>query len=443
MKQSQQVFERLQINQPLNRSQVSLRDDQLLMEDAGIRGNPSQTYPVPLQWLRDHCHCNKCVHPSTKQRLVETFQDIPADISTKSISEDDSGFSVTWSDGHSSYYTKQWLTEPRASTIKFIQRQGWVDPVFWTGASIQSHPPTVDYNDVMKSDEGLRDWLEKIKKYGFCYVENTPVTPEDTKKLLERIAYIRNTHYGAFWDFTADLSKGDTAYTQLGIGPHTDNTYFSDPAGLQLFHLLSHTNGEGGVSGLVDGFAAARELRLRDENAYKQLSTTAVYCHASGNEDSSIQPYISFPVLVHDPRTQGLVQVRWNTTDRARVDIALNLMDLWYDAARKWSDILKEFEYWEQLKPGKALSKRISSTDIYIHLLNMPLVFDNWRVLHARSAFTGKRRMCGGYSESRRTSLESKLSTLTSDIVNRDDFISRFKMLQNGRDKVLEHVSAA
>jgi len=26
------------------------------------------------------------------------------------------------------------------------------------------------------------------------------------------------------------------------------------------------------------------------------------------------------------------------------------------------------------------------------------LVFDNWRVLHGRSAFTGKRRMCGGYS---------------------------------------------
>lgn len=25
-------------------------------------------------------------------------------------------------------------------------------------------------------------------------------------------------------------------------------------------------------------------------------------------------------------------------------------------------------------------------------------VFDNWRMLHGRSAFTGKRRMCGGYS---------------------------------------------
>lgn len=31
---------------------------------------------------------------------------------------------------------------------------------------------------------------------------------------------------GAFWDFTSDLAKGDTAYTTLALGAHTDNTYF-------------------------------------------------------------------------------------------------------------------------------------------------------------------------------------------------------------------------
>lgn len=30
---------------------------------------------------------------------------------------------------------------------------------------------------------------------------------------------------------------------------------------------------------------------------------------------------------------------------------------------------------------------------------NCGIVFDNWRVLHGRSSFTGKRRICGGYSE--------------------------------------------
>lgn len=40
---------------------------------------------------------------------------------------------------------------------------------------------------------------------------------------------------GKFWEFTADMAKGDTAYTNLALGAHTDNTYFvrehtTDPA---------------------------------------------------------------------------------------------------------------------------------------------------------------------------------------------------------------------
>ena len=30
---------------------------------------------------------------------------------------------------------------------------------------------------------------------------------------------------GKFWEFTADLAKGDTAYTNIALGAHTDNTY--------------------------------------------------------------------------------------------------------------------------------------------------------------------------------------------------------------------------
>lgn len=31
---------------------------------------------------------------------------------------------------------------------------------------------------------------------------------------------------GKFWEFTADMAKGDTAYTNIALGAHTDNTYF-------------------------------------------------------------------------------------------------------------------------------------------------------------------------------------------------------------------------
>lgn len=247
------------------------------------------------------------------------------------------------------------------------------------------------------------------RKYGFCYVDQTPFeTPAATEALLRRIAFIRETHYGGFYDFTADLASKDTAYTNIALEAHTDNTYFSDPAGLQAFHLLSHTEGSGGASLLVDGFKVADELFRTDKEAYKILSTVNVHAHASGNEGISIQPYRGFPVLEHDPGTGDLLRVRWNSSDRASVELPVEDVEMWYDAARKFDALLKkkENEYWEQLKPGRVL------------------IFDNWRVLHGRSEFTGKRRICGGY-------------------INRDDWMSRLKMARFGQEKVMESLASS
>ena len=61
-------------------------------------------------------------------------------------------------------------------------------------------------------------------------------------------------------------------------------------------------------------------------------------------------------------------------------------------------------------------------------------VFDNWRVLHGRAAFTGKRRLGGGYSE---PLVLRNVPVTNQALVNRDDFISRFKMLEYGKEKVL------
>ena len=38
-------------------------------------------------------------------------------------------------------------------------------------------------------------------------------SPEPTRSLLEKIAFIRVTHYGGFYVFEPDLSIADTAYT--------------------------------------------------------------------------------------------------------------------------------------------------------------------------------------------------------------------------------------
>lgn len=190
----------------------------------------------------------------------------------------------------------------------------------------------------------------------------------------------------------------DTAYTSLPLGAHTDTTYFTDPAGLQMFHLLSHTDGDGGASLLVDGFRAAVILKNTQPDAYEILSHVPVAWHASGNEDVTITPAKHFPVLNSDDlilddysqkehsRTGSLLQVRWNNDDRGVLKLrSRTAIKDWYEAAREFDTILKhkDSQLWAQLKPGR------------------PVIFDNWRVLHGRSEFTGKRRMCGGYSKFR------------------------------------------
>lgn len=183
----------------------------------------------------------------------------------------------------------------------------------------------------------------------------------------------------------------DTAYTAEALDAHTDTTYFRDPVGYQMFHLLSHTDGDGGKSLLVDGLHCAAILAQEDFEAFRALCSTYVHFHASGNEGISMRSNNTKRVLSasYIPGDHGsakfikLTQVIWNRYDRATYGGDFRFSDIssaedsspaqiraargrsenavknWYAAARKWNEILKrpENEYWEQLKPGRPLSK--------------------------------------------------------------------------------------
>lgn len=191
-----------------------------------------------------------------------------------------------------------------------------------------------------------------------------------TEKLLERIAFVRVTHYGGFYDFIPDLALADTAYTNLALPAHTDTTYFTDPAGLQSFHLMSHfappsaaaeeADELGGKSLLVDGFHAANILRREDPEAFDVLTKVKIPWHASGNQGITISPDKKYPVLELDEATREVQRVRWNNDDRGVVPFhEVTSPTEWYDAARKWYSILTrpDVECWTQLKPGQPISK--------------------------------------------------------------------------------------
>ncbi|KAG8896429.1 hypothetical protein FRB99_008894, partial [Tulasnella sp. 403] len=152
-----------------------------------------------------------------------------------------------------------------------------------------------------------------------------------------------------------------------------------------LFHLLSHTDGEGGHTLLVDGFYVASILKEVHPSAFDLLAQVRIQAHAAGEDASFYKPgptSAGYPLITLDPKTHQVVQVRYNNSDRSVVNgLQGGQVEEWYEALRAWNKCLTspDSEYWVKLTPGTAV------------------VVDNHRVLHGRSAFTGKRRMCGAY----------------------------------------------
>lgn len=369
-------------------------------------------------WLRDNCRCEECYYDDTKQRLLNSAS-IDEGIRPQNLQLTPSKtLQIQWNQhGHKSEYGFDWLYLHSYNPVlvpvdeKVAGQKERLKMHHWDVADISANLPTVDFNSVMKSsydedrDEAMRDWCLKIWKYGFCLIDNVPVTPEDTEKLCKKLMYIRPTHYGGFWDFTSDLSKADTAYTNIDISSHTDGTYWNDTPGLQLFHLLFH-DGEGGTSSLVDAIRCAQILKQQDPESYDLLTKIPVPAHSAGEEKVCIQPDIPQPVFKLNNQGE-LVQIRWNQSDRSTMDNWDNPEDVprFYKAIRQWYSIISDpkNEFFYQLKPGQCL------------------IFDNWRCFHSRTEFTGKRRMCGAYT-------------------NRDDFLSKLKLLNLGRDALLDSI---
>jgi trimethyllysine dioxygenase len=349
-------------------------------------GRPELT--LSLFWLRDHDSSEDALHPETQQRLIDTFS-IPADIAARAIevAEEGAALRVHWlADARVSRYDAQFLAGLRADPEALP-----VERSLWDGASIAANVPQVDYAGLMREDAQLMAMLERVERHGFCMVEGVPVTPEATRAVAERVAYIRMTIFGGYYDFTADLAHKDTAYTSMAIGPHTDGTYSLDAPGYQIFHCLA-ADCSGGDNLLIDGFKVGQIMQREYAEDYRLLSTVEIpgryLDHARG-----IQLMARRPLFRHD-RSGRLVQVSYNNHDRAPFVLPVEQQRSFYRALSMFAGLCAQpgLQYRRRLLPGSVL------------------LFDNWRLLHARDAYVGYRRLAGAYLN--REDVESRLRVL-------------------------------
>jgi trimethyllysine dioxygenase len=292
-------------------------------------------------------------------------------------------------DGHLSQYELSWLERTKAPIQKNHDLKLW-------GCNLEKQIPKTFYKDIIHG-HGMTQWLTHLNEYGIGFVDGVPPTLEvhfnnkqASEQLSTKLSFIRPTHYGGFWDFSADMEHGDTAYTNIALPAHTDTTYFTDPVGLQFFHLLEH-RGSGGESLYVDGFHVATQLKKEQPWAFDALCRIELSAHSAGDDNTSIQPSKPFTIL--ELNKQGrLHQIRYNNDDRSTLCLTNPETQEFYAALHEWTRLVrkKENEFWIKLQPGLAV------------------MMDNWRILHGRASFTGYRRMCGSYH-------------------NRDDYQSRVK----------------
>ncbi|WP_033222388.1 2-trimethylaminoethylphosphonate dioxygenase [Kitasatospora phosalacinea] len=337
-------------------------------------------------WLRDNCPCPECRDPRGGQKLFR-IGDLPDGLAAVEAVEDAAGLTVRWSDGHRSRYPAGW-DAPAADGDDRTEHAERL----WAAADFARGLPEADWGAYLADPEERASVLAAVRRSGFALLRGVPAEERQVLRVARSFGYVRETNYGELFDVRVEPDPANLAFTGRAIAPHTDNPYRDPVPTLQLLHCLRN-DCAGGDSGLVDGFRAAALLRAEDPAAFALLARTPVpfRYRDRGTELSAEKPLIGL-----DPRG-AIREVRFN--DRSTDTAALRALGpaglgAFYAAYRRFAAIT--------LRPELRLDFRLAPGDC--------LLFDNTRLLHARTAFepgTGHRHLQGCYAD-----LDSLSSTL-------------------------------
>lgn len=338
----------------------------------------------PAIWLRDQCACPQCRHPSG-QRLFEIV-DLPEQPRIERITTlADSTVQVVWKDeAHTSAYPAAFLYEHNLRSASAASIKLW-------GADLAALPEG-DWPTVAGDPDAELAWLENYHRHGFGLLRNVPPRPGMVAEVGDRLGFVRTTNYGKLFDVISVPDPNNLANTALGLGVHSDNPYRDPTPGVQLLHCLVY-DAPGGDSVLVDGFAAAEQLREWAPEQFELLTRVpANFRFADKDADlRTRRPLISVDF-------EGwLKSVHFNNRSFAGIDVPVDMVEPWYEAYRNFAQILKQ--------PERELIFRLAPGDL--------LVMQNERALHGRTAFDpslGRRHLQGCYVD--KDGLESRMRVL-------------------------------
>ena len=340
---------------------------------------------LPAVWLRDSCCCAICRDARTGQRLV-SITDQPEQVWMAAVSVGADSVTVVFGpDGHQSVYPRSWLADQQSAPEDARNEDA---KRLWAASDHASRVPQASWPLYLADEAHRAECLDKIMRDGFVLLRDVPPEPGTVLTVAESMGFVRETNYGRLFDVRVEATPSNLAFTALPIAPHTDNPYRDPVPTVQLLHCLTSAVA-GGDSGLVDGFLAAGILRAEDPAAFAVLTGSAVtftYC------DPTVELTATRPMIGLDPRGR-IREVRFNNRSMQplrpspgeRPSDAADRAVAFYAAYRAFAAIVA--------RPDLMLKFRLEEGDC--------VVFDNTRILHARTAFaaTGNRHLQGCYCD--------------------------------------------
>ena len=339
---------------------------------------------LPVLWLRDNCPCAQCRDPRTGQKLFQ-IDALPDGLRVATVAAaeraGEPAVEVVWApDGHCSAYPSAWLEANRPGGPGHRDRRTEAGKELWTARDLAGRLPEADWEAYLGEPAVRARLLESVLRVGFLVLRGVPEREGQVLAVAETFGYVRETNYGKLFDVRVEPDPNNLAFTSAAIAPHTDNPYRDPVPTLQLLHCLVN-EADGGDSGLVDGFGAAALLRREDPEAFEVLTRTPVpfVFRDAGTELRADRPLIGTDPLGH------VREVRFNNRSSGTLRLPADALESFYAAYRTFANLL--------LRPELRLDLRLAPGDC--------LVFDNTRLLHARTAFAqdGARHLQGCYAD--------------------------------------------
>ncbi|MDE2293890.1 MAG: TauD/TfdA family dioxygenase [Gammaproteobacteria bacterium] len=315
-------------------------------------------------WLRDNRREDR--DPHSDQRLIDVV-DLPERPRIRSARLADGSLVIEWQDGAAeSRYEGEWLLRhsDAAEASEDFARTPWLEGA---GLDATRDFAWLEFAALSAGGATRAGWLARLWQDGIAFLRGVPATDEGIFRAMAFVGRIAATNYGEVFDVRSVPRPENLAYSDLGLGLHTDNPYRDPVPGFQALHALV-TAPDGGESLFADGLALAEHLREVAPGDFARLARTPVPFHyrAAGVELRARRPIIR---LACDG---AVAAVHYNNRSIAPLPLAADAAERFYRAYRRFGRMLRDTRYCVKL--------RLRDGDL--------VVFDNHRVLHGRTAFS-------------------------------------------------------